>query len=51
MYTAVCSKCNGISESDSDYLLDHNERDTDIGPDSDGFKGNTISCEAKVNLN
>jgi hypothetical protein len=23
----------------------------DLGPDSDGFKANIISCEAKVNLN
>jgi hypothetical protein len=51
VYIAVCSKCNEISESDSDYLLHHNERLDDLGPDSDGFKANIISYEAKVNLN
>ena len=30
VYTAVCSKCNEISESDSDYLLHHNERLDDL---------------------
>ena len=51
VYTVVCSKCNEVSESDSDYLLHHNERHDDLCPDSDGSKASIFSCEAKVNLN